>query len=42
LSAKLGRTATREELMEIHRTKGTETILEGLEKIVKENYCLNY
>ena len=40
LSAKLGRTATRKELMEIYRTKGTKSITKGLEKIVKNNYYL--
>ena len=40
LSAKNGRTATRNELMEIYRTKGTKTILEGLEKVVQNNYRL--
>ncbi len=37
LSAKLERTASRNELMEIYRTKGTKSILEGLEKAVKNN-----
>lgn len=41
LSAKLGRTATRNDLMEIYRTKGTKSILEGLEKAVKNNYYLS-
>lgn len=40
LSAKNGRTTTRDELMEIYRTKGTKTILEGLEKVVQKNYKL--
>jgi len=40
LSAKLGKTATRNDLMEIYRTKGTKSILEGLEKTVKNNYKL--
>ena len=40
LSAKLGKTATRNDLMDIYRTKGTKSILEGLEKAVKNNYKL--
>ena len=40
LSAKLGRTVNRSELMEIYKTKGTMSILEGLEKFVKNNYNL--
>jgi predicted dehydrogenase len=38
LSAKLGRTTTKEELMNIYKTKGTKSILEGLEKAVQNNY----
>ncbi|MFW9827638.1 MAG: Gfo/Idh/MocA family protein [Candidatus Thorarchaeota archaeon] len=41
LSAKLGRTVSRKELMEIYRTKGTKSILEGLEKFVKDNFSLS-
>ncbi|MFX1326550.1 MAG: Gfo/Idh/MocA family protein [Promethearchaeota archaeon] len=38
LSAKNGRTASRNELMEIYNTIGTKSILEGLEKVVQKNY----
>ncbi|MFX1409682.1 MAG: Gfo/Idh/MocA family protein [Promethearchaeota archaeon] len=38
LSAKIGKTATRKELIEIYRKKGTKSILEGLERIVHKNY----
>jgi len=38
LSARLGRTATREDLMDVKRARGTRSILEGLEKIVKNNH----
>jgi predicted dehydrogenase len=41
LSAKFERTASRKELMEIYSTKGTKSILEGLEKIVKDNFSLS-
>ncbi len=39
LSAKLGRTANYNELMEIYRNKGTKTILLDLEKFVQCNCC---
>lgn len=38
LSAKRGKVATYADLMEVQRTKGTKSILEGLEKVVKNNY----
>ncbi|MFW9898470.1 MAG: Gfo/Idh/MocA family protein [Candidatus Thorarchaeota archaeon] len=38
LSAKKGKTATYKELMEIYHTKGTKSIIEGLEKVVQNNY----
>jgi len=38
LSAKIRKTATRNDLMEIYRTTGTTTILKDLEKSVKNNY----
>ncbi|MDD1778018.1 MAG: Gfo/Idh/MocA family oxidoreductase [Candidatus Helarchaeota archaeon] len=38
LSARLNRTVNYEELMELHRNKGTKSILEGLEKLVQKNY----
>ncbi|MFX1315510.1 MAG: Gfo/Idh/MocA family protein [Promethearchaeota archaeon] len=41
LSAKEERTATRKELMEIYKKKGTKSILEGLEKVVQKNYVDN-
>jgi predicted dehydrogenase len=39
LSVKQGRPATYNDLMVIYHTKGTKTILEGLEKYVQNNYC---
>ncbi|MFX0048799.1 MAG: Gfo/Idh/MocA family protein [Candidatus Hermodarchaeota archaeon] len=38
LSAKKGSLVTREELMQIYNTIGTKTVLEGLEKVVHNNY----
>ncbi len=38
LSAELGRTATLDELIEIARTKGTRGILEGLGRVIQNNY----
>ncbi|MFX0104399.1 MAG: Gfo/Idh/MocA family protein [Candidatus Hodarchaeota archaeon] len=38
LSAKNGKTATRNELMKLYNTIGTKSILEGLEKVVQKNY----
>lgn len=40
LSAKIGKTATFSDLMKIYKTKGTKSILNGLEKIVQKNYDL--
>jgi len=37
LSAQLGRTATYDELMEVARTKGTKSILEGLQETIQDN-----
>jgi len=39
LSAKRGSPVTRDDLMEVYKKKGTKSILEGLEKYVKNNYC---
>jgi predicted dehydrogenase len=38
LSARLGRTATEKELMDVYKKKGTKSILESLEKFVQNNY----
>ncbi|MFX0146360.1 MAG: Gfo/Idh/MocA family protein [Candidatus Hodarchaeota archaeon] len=38
LSAKNGKSATRDELNKVYRTIGTKTILEGLEKVVQQNF----
>ncbi|MFX1573573.1 MAG: Gfo/Idh/MocA family protein [Promethearchaeota archaeon] len=38
LSVKLGKSATKEDLIHIYKTKGTKSILEGLEKVVQNNY----
>ncbi|MBD3254070.1 MAG: hypothetical protein GF383_03215 [Candidatus Lokiarchaeota archaeon] len=40
LSARRGKTATINDLLEIQRTKGTKSILEGLEEYVQNNYCI--
>jgi len=37
LSAQLGRTTTYDELMEVARTKGTKSILEGLQETIQDN-----
>jgi len=39
LSAKNNKIATIEELKEIYNSKGTKSILEGLESVVQDNYC---
>ncbi len=41
LSARTGKIATYNDLMEIYQTKGTKSILEGLEKYVQNNYLKN-
>ncbi len=38
LSARTGKIATFEDLMEIYRTKGTKTIVQGIEKFIQNNY----
>lgn len=38
LSAKMGKTANIEDLMEIYQTKGTKSIIEGLEHVIQNNY----
>jgi predicted dehydrogenase len=39
LSVRQGRPVTYNDLMEVYHTKGTKTILEGLERFVQNNYC---
>jgi predicted dehydrogenase len=41
LSAKVGHTVTNNDIMEIYKTKGTKTILEGLENYVQNNFSEN-
>jgi myo-inositol 2-dehydrogenase/D-chiro-inositol 1-dehydrogenase len=38
LSVKMGKIATYDDLMEVYRTKGTKSILEGLDKVIQNNY----
>jgi len=40
LSAKTEKLVTVDDLMEVHNSKGTKSILEGLEKYINNNYCL--
>ena len=40
LSAITEKFVTVDDLMEVHNSKGTRSILEGLEKYVNNNYCL--
>jgi len=40
LSAERGKTTKYEELMKIYKTEGTKTILEGLNKSIQNNYCI--
>lgn len=40
LSAKTEKSVTVDDLKKIHNSKGTRSILEGLEKYVTNNYCL--
>ena len=40
LSVKEGRPVTYDDLMHIYKTKGTKSILEGLENYVQNNYCI--